>query len=691
MRLNSLVEMPILVSLVLGACDADVVQHKDPAADSGNDSAEDTAGDTGDAQDEDKDGFDTTTDCDDHDYRVFPGAVEECNGLDENCDGVADESFDQDQDGATDAEACVDGTDCDDSEATIGPAAPEIPYDGIDQDCDGADLIDVDGDRYDYIFDCDDENAAVNPGAAEVPKNGLDDDCADGDAHDGDGDGYDDEEWSGDDCDDADPAVHPGARDLWNDGIDPDCDGFDGGIEPLADASATIEGDGADQGLIGESVAWCDIDADGLDDLVVTAPFEATYAGQIGIWYGSGRASWGPGMLMTDADTLIESTELFLGFGLSCDDIDGDGNLDLVVSRGEIDYTVTYQADYELVFFYGRGGTFAATLDDGDADAFLSYPLGVAYGATVYAQAFVTGDLDGDGAAEIIVNDGMQSTLADATGNLLVLHGERYSGDIDLDDQIIAIIDTETEGVDRVRILDDIDADGTVDLFLGSAGYDADTGGGGASAHTGSDTGAASFPVSAGRAFFADSAMVDAAVSELVWRTWNGRDGDGYGWDLVLTDISGDGADDATVTAIGVGEYDGALYLFDGVPLSGSPADAQAELMGTTDQGYFGYETIAAGDVDGDGNGDLLVTERDGGASKEGLVWLVSGALAWSGVGDVESAALLAWSGEAAEAYTGNSLAIGDPAGTGGSTVAVGAYQLLNSAGYTEGKVYILE
>ncbi len=678
MRLTSQLVKPLVVCLLLVGCEADVVEHKDPAEDSGSDSAEDTS-DTGEAPDDDKDGFDTTTDCDDHDYRVFPGAVEACNGEDENCDGLIDETFDQDGDEATDAEACVDGTDCDDNDASIGPTAPEVPYDGIDQDCDGADVIDVDGDRYDYTFDCDDNDAAVHPGATEVPKNGLDDDCVDGDSVDGDGDGYDDEDWSGDDCDDADPAVHPGARDLWNDGVDPDCDGFDGGIEPIADASATIDGDGAEQGLVGESVEWCDVDADGLDDLVVTAPFEASYAGQIGIWYGSGRASWGPGMLMTDADTLIESTGQFLGFGLACDDIDGDGNLDIVVARGEIDYGSTYQADYELVFFYGTGATLGATLDDADADAFLTYPLGAAYGATVYSQAFVTGDLDGDGASEIIVNDGTQSNLADATGNLLVLRGERYSGDNDLDDQIIATIDTETEGVGRVRILDDLDGDGTIDLFLGSADYQA------------GDTGASTATASAGRAFFSDSAMVDAAVSELVWRTWDGRDGDGYGWDLVLTDISGDGADDATVTAIGVGDYDGALYLFDGVPLLGSPADAQAELMGSTDEGQFGYETIAAGDVDGDGSGDLVVSERYGGASKEGIVWLVSGALAWSGVGDAESAALLAWSGEAAESSTGNAMAVGDPSGTGAAAVAVGAYQLLNSSGATEGKVYILE
>jgi hypothetical protein len=36
--------------------------------------------------------------------------------------------------------------DCDDSDPTVFPSAPEVPNDGIDQDCDGADLVVGDGD-----------------------------------------------------------------------------------------------------------------------------------------------------------------------------------------------------------------------------------------------------------------------------------------------------------------------------------------------------------------------------------------------------------------------------------------------------------------------------------------------------------------------------------------------------------------
>ena len=66
---------------------------------------------------------------------------------------------------------------------------PEIPYDGVDQDLDGADLVDVDGDGHASILvasgtDCDDRRAWVNPDAWDAPRDGVDADC-DGEDPDG--------------------------------------------------------------------------------------------------------------------------------------------------------------------------------------------------------------------------------------------------------------------------------------------------------------------------------------------------------------------------------------------------------------------------------------------------------------------------------------------------------------------------
>ncbi|MBN1275226.1 putative metal-binding motif-containing protein [Candidatus Woesearchaeota archaeon] len=92
---------------------------------------------------------------------------------------------------------------------------------------------DSDGDLYgvtnsvDCIFselDCDDDDASVNPGMAEVPYNGVDDDCDETTRDDDlDLDGY----LLANDCDDSDSKVHPAATEVCGDGKDQDCDGQD--------------------------------------------------------------------------------------------------------------------------------------------------------------------------------------------------------------------------------------------------------------------------------------------------------------------------------------------------------------------------------------------------------------------------------------------------------------------------------
>jgi hypothetical protein len=92
--------------------------------------------------------------------------------------------------------------DCDDHDAALG--GPEVPYDGIDNDCDaGTPDDDIDGDGFLLAVDCDD----LDPqrGGPEVVLDGIDNDCdgVHGYFGDQDGDGL----ALTDDCDDTDASV----------------------------------------------------------------------------------------------------------------------------------------------------------------------------------------------------------------------------------------------------------------------------------------------------------------------------------------------------------------------------------------------------------------------------------------------------------------------------------------------------
>ncbi len=88
-------------------------------------------------------------------------------------------------------------TDCNDGNAAVHPGAGDIPGNGIDEDCSGADApavvggggggtttgpADADHDGVSPPVDCNDASAAIHPGARDVPGDGVDQDCSGADA-----------------------------------------------------------------------------------------------------------------------------------------------------------------------------------------------------------------------------------------------------------------------------------------------------------------------------------------------------------------------------------------------------------------------------------------------------------------------------------------------------------------------------
>jgi|GEM_PF-981792 len=215
--------------------------------------------------DSDGDGYFDHVDCDDNDTSIYPGAVEvPYDGIDQDCDG--DDERDVDDDGYEDLS--VGGSDCDDTDADVYPGAPEVWYDGIDQNCDGSSDYDQDADGYDSNvyggLDCLDLDASVNPSAIETWYDGVDQDCAGDSDFDQDVDGYDADTFGGMDCNDTNNQIYPGTVDVPYDGLDQDCDGFD-----ITD----VDGDGYDDPVAGG------IDCDDQDPSVYPGAFDPPYDG----------------------------------------------------------------------------------------------------------------------------------------------------------------------------------------------------------------------------------------------------------------------------------------------------------------------------------------------------------------------------------------------------------------------------
>jgi hypothetical protein len=226
------------------------------------------------------------TDCDDYDSSIHPSATEiRGDGIDQDCNG-SDLPYlntyyrDYDNDGYGDPDSpyedtsqpsgyVTDNTDCDDYDDSIHPGATEIRGDGVDQNCNGSDLPnlntyyeDHDGDGYGdsnnsteaeiqpsgYVTDntdCDDSDGSIHPDAVETRGDGIDQDCNGVDLllliiyyQDNDSDGYGNPNISleaksqpegyvadNTDCDDSDSSVNPGATESCN-GVDDNCEGI---------------------------------------------------------------------------------------------------------------------------------------------------------------------------------------------------------------------------------------------------------------------------------------------------------------------------------------------------------------------------------------------------------------------------------------------------------------------------------
>ncbi len=597
-------------------------------------------------------------DCDDADPAVNPGADEIWyDGLDQDCAG--DDDNDADGDGV--AALVAGGADCDDAAATTYPGAPDRWYDGVDADCAGDDDFDQDVDGYGASLfggdDCNDRDAAVNPAAAELWYDGVDQDCSGGNDYDADRDGFFSDSVGGLDCDDADPAVNPAATELWYDGVDQDCDAADDfdadGDSYTSDAYGGDDCDDADLAINpGAPETWydgVDQDCDGAND------YDADGDGQLPLLYA------GTDCDDFDADAYLGAPELWYdGVDQDCaggDDFDADGD-----TYTSADYGGDDCLDSSATAYPGAPETW---YDGEDSDC---------SGGSDY-------DFDGDGYDSALYggDDCADLNPSRSPGEIEVW----YDG-VDKDCSGGSDYDADGDGVDS-------DAYGGADCFDEEAGMfpgnpevcddglDNDCDGEADRCAPGLGRGGLSVNL-------ADHVITAQAGDRLT-------QGDpGFS---AAGDLNGDGVADLIVGSLrddDGGSNAGAAYLISGLVATGAAsmdADAVdfAKLVGESANDLAGRGVYGLGDVDNDGFDDIGVTalNDDDGGIDAGAVYVLYGPVAGT-VGLASADAKLR--GDAGLDIFADLAPAGDVDGDGFADLLVGA-QGSDLAGAGSGAVFL--
>ncbi|MDK9704379.1 MAG: FG-GAP-like repeat-containing protein, partial [Sulfuritalea sp.] len=489
------------------------------------------------------------------------------------------------------------------------------------------------------------------------------------------------------------------------------------GIGGFAISGGTDGGEGGPPQGSGYSVASAgDVNGDGLDDLIVGAPFDfanGAFNGRSFVVFGqtdtvaidlTAVAAGNGGFAISNIDGGEGGDRS--GFSVAgAGDVNGDGLADLIVGVPRNDYSDYDNGRSYVVFGQAAGDEVSLANVAAGSGGFVITGGDGGEGSGDYSGFSVAaaGDVNGDGLADLIVGAPYNDYSGNNNGRSYVVFGTTDTSPVDLSGVAAGsggFVITGGDGGEgsgdksgfSVAGAGDVNGDGLADLIVGAYRND----------YTDYDAGRSY--VVFGRTDNPGNILLSDVASGNGGFVINGQYSDDYSGFSVASagDINGDGFGDLVIGAPNDYGYSGKSYVVFGTPDT-TPIDLSAVaegyggfiIYGEVDEDYNGVSVAAAGDINGDGLADLIIgaSYNDAGGYSAGRSYVVFGQ---TGTAAIELSAVAAGSGgfaitgETNWDYSGRSVAAaGDVNGDGLADLIVGAYG--NDAGGNDaGRSYVI-